>query len=103
MNIRKLLMTLMAATATALAVASTSAQMPPMADFSDHEKLDRDQVIALLAAATDSHKADFYAKNPAGRKLAGVDFKGANLSAAVLNGADLSGAISAEHRWPERT
>ena len=89
---RQALCTLIALFAAAGGGGQALAQMPPMGDFSGYERLNREQVLAQLARATATEPADFYSKNLSGLKLAGVDFKHANLTAAVLNGTDLSGA-----------
>jgi mxaJ protein len=67
-------------------------QSPGAADWPGYEKLTREQVIAALARATASAPADFYSRNLSGLDLSGIDFKGANLTAAVLNRSNLTGA-----------
>ena len=67
-------------------------QLPSAADWPGYEKLTREQVVAALAEASASTPADFYSKNLSGLDLSGIDFKGANLTAAVLNRSNLTGA-----------
>src|SRR5512143_128149 len=62
-------------------------------EWAGYEKLTRDQVTSALGSG--SAPANLYAKNLSNLDLSGVDFKGANLSAAVLNGSNLSKAILA--------
>ena len=67
-------------------------QFAGAADWPGHERLTREQVVAALERASPSVPADFYAKNLSGLDLSRLDFKGANLGAAVLNGSDLTSA-----------
>src|SRR5256886_8877023 len=67
-------------------------QSPGAAEWPGYEKLTREQVVAALAEASASTPADFYSKNLSGLDLSGIDFKGANLTAAVLNRSNLTGA-----------
>ena len=77
--------------ALAVLMAPVAAHQAAAADWPDHERLTRDQVVAALAAAPGA-PVSFYAKNLSDLDLSGIDFKGANLSAAVLNGSNLTGA-----------
>src|SRR5437588_13128873 len=76
----------------AIAVILLQPQSPGAADWPGHAKLTREQVLAALADASASTPADFYSKNLSGLDLSGIDFKGANLTAAVLNRSDLTSA-----------
>ncbi|TMH97256.1 MAG: pentapeptide repeat-containing protein [Betaproteobacteria bacterium] len=76
----------------AIAAALLLPQSPGAAEWPGYEKLTREQVVAALAAASASAPADFYSKNLSGLDLSGIDFKGANLTAAVLNRSNLTGA-----------
>src|SRR5436190_1441548 len=67
-------------------------QSPGAAAGPGYENLTREQVIAALGKASASAPADFYSKNLSGLDLSGIDFKGANLTAAVLNRSNLTGA-----------
>src|SRR5215510_13815576 len=67
-------------------------QPPSAADWLGYEKLTREQVVTVLAKASSSAPASFYSKNLSNLDLSRIDFKGANLSAAVLNGSNLSNA-----------
>ena len=75
----------------ATSILAVAAHQAAAADWPDHERLTRDQVVAALAAAPGA-PVSFYAKNLSDLDLSGIDFKGANLSAAVLNGSNLTGA-----------
>src|SRR5204863_7902605 len=67
-------------------------QLVGAAEWPGYEKLTREQVVAALARATASAPSDFYSKNLSGLDLSGIDFKGANLAAAVLNRSNLASA-----------
>ncbi len=67
-------------------------QAPRAADWPGYEKLTREQVVAALAEGSASAPTDFYSKNLSGLDLSGVDFRGANLTAAVLNRSNLTSA-----------
>src|SRR5438046_5310075 len=67
-------------------------QVVGAAEWPGYEKLTREQVVAALARATASAPSDFYSKNLSGLDLSGIDFKGANLAAAVLNRSNLASA-----------
>lgn len=58
-------------------------------DWAGYERLDRAKVVTAL---TGTGPADFYAKNLSNLDLSAIDFKGANLAAAVLNGSKLQHA-----------
>ncbi len=85
-HMRSLLMALLMALLLAQAGAAGAAE------WAGYEKLDRAQVLSRLAGATAAAPADFYARNLSGLDLASIDFKGANLGAAVLNGSKLQHA-----------
>lgn len=65
----------------ALTAAAVSAAPWPAAS---QDRLDRDQVLAILARASAEHPADFSGKDLSGLDLSGVDFKRANLSKCRL-------------------
>src|SRR5436190_22325842 len=73
----------------AIAAALLLPQSPGAAEWPGYEKLTREQVVAALAAASASAPADFYSKNLSGLDLSGIDFKGANLTARLLNRSNL--------------
>jgi quinoprotein dehydrogenase-associated probable ABC transporter substrate-binding protein len=75
-----------------MAAAVLLPRSPSAADWPGYQKLTREQVLAALAKAPASAPADFYSRNLSELDLSGIDFKGANLAAAVLNRSNLTGA-----------
>lgn len=61
-------------------------------DWPGYEKLTREAVLELLSRASASAPASFYSKNLSRLDLSGIDFKGANLAAAVMNDSRLANA-----------
>lgn len=58
-------------------------------EWAGYERLDREKVVQALAGTA---PADLYAKNLSSLDLSSIDFKEANLAAAVLNGSRLQHA-----------
>jgi hypothetical protein len=69
---------------TAAARAVVAAPHPNAAVWPGYKRLAHEQVLAELARASGAAPADFRSKNLSGLDLSGLDFKGANRSAAVL-------------------
>ena len=60
-------------------------------DWPGYERLSREQLVSRLSESKEAAPA-LTAKNLSEQNLAGVDFRGANLSASVFNRAQLEGA-----------